>query len=181
MRLFLHIDADWPEADATPVELDAIVRPTTTLRGLHPLDANLGLVFASGTDPARLPLEAITVAVRCVRAKVPVVTVRAREGDLASRVDVLQRSDDLEHDLGEVRTTLLALHKACPKLRAAILEAGQAVAMALRLRDALPALRWGAVMAAWSAVEKLRIEQPRIAPWLVTPDRILGSWTAHLG
>ena len=178
MRLFLHIDADWPDTDATPVELDAIVRPTTTLRGLHPLDANLALVFASGSDPARLSLEAITVAVRCVRAKVPVVTVRSREGDLASRVDVIHRSDDLEHDLGEVRTTLLALHKACPELRAAILEAGKAVVDAIRQRNTLSGT--GALMAAWSAVEKLRIEQPRIAPWLVTPDRILGSWTAHL-
>lgn len=179
MRLFLHIDADWPETDATPVELDAVVRPTTTLRGLHPLDAHLGLVFASGADPSRLSLDAITVAVRCLRAKVPVVTVRARDGDIVSRVDALTRSDDLEHDLGEVRATLLALHRACPKLQPAILVAGRAVTEALRQRNALSGA--GAITAAWSAVETLRIEQPRIAPWLVTPDRLLASWAAHLG
>lgn len=173
MRLFLHVDADWPETDATPVELVAVVRPTTTLRGLHPLDAELALVFASGADPSRLSLDAITVAVRCLRAKVPVVTVRAREGDLASRVDVVPRTDDLENDLGELRAVLLTLHRACPELRPAILVAGKAVADAIRLRNALSGM--GAITAAWSAVEKLRIEQ------LVTPDRLLASWAAQLG
>ena len=53
MRLFLHVDADWPDTDATPVELVAIVQPTTTVRALHPRDVDLALVFASGTDAWR--------------------------------------------------------------------------------------------------------------------------------
>lgn len=205
MRLFLHVDADWPDTDATPVELVAIVQPTTVLvesastiarwtepalygvetvpRGHQPR-ADVGLVFASGTDPMRIASKAVAAAVSCIRAKVPVATVRARRGitgALADRVDPIGRADDLGHDLGEVRTVLLALHKACPELQPAILQAGQAVAEALRQRSADDAARWGAVTAAWSAVEKLRIEHARIAPWLVTPDRILASWAAHLG
>jgi len=205
MRLFLHVDADWPDTDATPVELVAQVSPTTVivestsvlagwddrvqrftleLRRDRALRADVGLVFAVGTDPMRLTHKALAAGVLCIRAKVPVTTVRARRGltgSLADRVDPIGRSDDLVDDLSNTRLALLSLLRACPELRDDITHAGQAVATALLKSRGEGEERWGAVTAAWSAVEKLRIEHPRIAPWLVTPDRILGSWAAHLG
>lgn len=84
-------------------------------------------------------------------------------------------STQLVMDLRTVRQTLRGLWRASPETaRSDVAAAGATVNAAI----AQPS--WATVTEAWTEVEKLLHAQPRIAPWLVNPGRLLGAWAQRI-
>lgn len=197
MRLYLTSDTEWrdlafawglvsqvnPTSLVLPYESTLaphVVRTTPDVtsflrRGQRPRGTcDLAVVLASGDDPLRFQREAVDAVVQLQQDHVVTVMLRERAGSLYERFDPVPRTT-LDKDLRRARVVLLALLAAAPELRTDIIRTGTAVADAIRH----PA--WPEVAAAWSAVEGLRVAQPRIAPWLIQPDQAIGGWAAQLG
>lgn len=200
MRLYLTSDTEWRDL-AFVGELVTQVQPTILLlphnltaatheagrtapkgvtveilgRGQHAAGrCDAAVVLASGGDPMRFQRDGLDAAVQLLRDRVLFVALRERPGTLCGRVDPVQRGK-LAEDLRQVRASLLVLYAAVPDLQGPIVRAGTAVAAALQRTG------WAEVTSAWSAVENLRATQPRLAPWLIQPEQILGGWAAAIG
>lgn len=184
MRLFLASDATWLDVDYARTLLSQ-VRPSVLVllertsgtedqivagfptvervphekrirRAPAPAGCHLALVFAGGSDAWTLH----------PRGSVPLAVVRDRAGaELQDRIERATCST-VDVDLGRARAVLLALLPAAPELREDIVRAGTVVAAAIA--QPYPA----EVTAAWSAVENLRVSQPRLAPWLIGVEHL---------
>ncbi len=199
MRLHLTSDTEWRDL-AFVGELVTQVQPTILLlphnqttatheaartapkggtvetleRGQHAAGrCDAAVVLMSGGDPMRYQRDGLGAAVQLLRDRVLFVALRERPGTLYGRVDPVQRGK-LAEDLRQVRATLRVLYAAVPDLQGPIVRAGTAVAAALQRAG------WTEVASAWSAVENLRTTQPRLAPWLIQPDQILGGWAVAI-
>lgn len=199
MRLFLTSDTEWRDL-AFASELVAQVHPDTLLlphnqtaatreagrtvpfgvtvetleRGQHAAGrCDAAVVLASGGDPMRYQRDGLDAAVQLLRDRVLFVALRERPGTLYGRVDPVKRGRLVE-DLRQVRASLLVLYAAVPDLQGPIVRAGTAVAAALQRSG------WAEVAVAWAAVENLRATQPRLAPWLIQPEQILGGWAVAI-
>lgn len=199
MRLYLTSDTEWRDL-AFVGELVTQVQPSILLlphnqtgatreaartapdgvtvetlrRGQHAAGrCDAAVVLMSGGDPMRLQRDGLDAAVQLLRDRVLFVALRERAGTLHGRVDPVQRGK-LAEDLRQVRASLVVLYGAVPDLQGPIVRAGTAVAAALQRAG------WAEVASAWSAVENLRATQPRLAPWLIQPEQILGGWAAAI-
>lgn len=117
--------------------------------------------------------------IRCERAHIPVVTFfehpTASVKALSEWVTPVPRGEQLATDLRALREHLRGVWLAAPEeVRPDVAKVGTMVGTAI----ARPG--WASVADAWAEVERVLFAQPRIAPWLVNPGRILGAWAQKL-